>query len=145
MQRFCSRGEPITETKTFACCRSPDTSARVTVTPFTRGSRSSNRIVSLATSRIASATRARRCVFMVASSRGPSHVQLVVEQLRDRVDAERLYDLLERLPDVAVLDADHGHAQHHQLPVVQGVDLGTRDVERVPQPVQDDANDLPLI
>src|SRR5947199_5906161 len=94
MHNCCSFGSPITDTYTLACCKSPDTSARVTVTRLTRGSRSSNRIVSLATSRTASATRASRCVFMGPSPR--SDLDLVVQQFRHRVDPEGGHDLLER-------------------------------------------------
>src|SRR5260370_34994156 len=64
MHKCCSPGVPMTDTKILACCKSPETSTRVTVTPFMRGSRNSKIIVSLATSRTTSATRARRCVFM---------------------------------------------------------------------------------
>src|SRR5437764_11271145 len=111
MQRFCSRGEPITETKTLACCRSPDTSARVTVTPLTRGSRSSKRIVSLATSRMASETRARRCIFMMV---GPCrsgvppdlHFQLVVQKLGRRLPSQGFHDFVQRSTHVVALVAD---------------------------------------
>src|SRR6266852_3060821 len=93
MVNCCSDGDPMSETKILACCKSPETSARVTVTPFTRGSRSSKRIVSLATSRTASATRARRWVFMQLGSR--SNQQLMVEQFRHRVATQRLNDLFQ--------------------------------------------------
>src|SRR4051812_36479128 len=105
------------DTNTLACCRSPDTSARVTVTPLTRGSRSSNRMVSLATSRIASAMRARRCVFIsdvhcpLSTVRRPppnfggqrtadsgqvlSDLQLVIDELRHGMPPQRLHDVLQ--------------------------------------------------
>src|SRR5690348_3422709 len=134
MHRSCSFGVPMTDTKTLACCKSPDTSARVTVTFLIRGSFSSNRIVSLATSRITSATRASRCVFMdpfapVADAPGSPryirlarlYVELVVEQLGDRVAPQGGDDLLQGATDMARLVADDGHAEDRELAVVQGV------------------------
>ena len=56
----CSFSVPMTDTNTLQCWRSPDTSARVTVTPFTRGSLRSNRMALAAVSRTTSATRASR-------------------------------------------------------------------------------------
>src|SRR5262245_62736120 len=148
--RSCSFGLPITDTYTLACCRSPDTSARVTVTPLTRGSRSSNRIVWLATSRTASATRANRCVFMVRAPWGKEssvllHVEVVAHQLGHRVAPQRLDDLLQGGADMAGLVAHHRESQDRHLAVVQRPDLGHRHVEPVAQPVLDAAHHLPLV
>src|SRR5271168_2557634 len=114
MHNSCSLGVPMTDTKILACCKSADTSARVTVTFLTRGSCNSNRMVSLATSRITSATRAKRCVFMVVpqvrtdktvratapwaghSCPAWSNFHLVVEQLRHGVRAQGLHYLPQR-------------------------------------------------
>src|SRR5207302_9609024 len=88
MHRSCSLVVPMIDTYTWACCWSADTSARVTVTPLTRGSRISNRMVSAATSRMTSAPRAVRCAFMATL-----YLDLVSQRLRDRVGAQRLDDL----------------------------------------------------
>ena len=61
---FPSFSDPITETYTLACCKSPEVSTRVTVMFLTRGSRTSNKIVEAATSRMTSETRSSRCDFM---------------------------------------------------------------------------------
>src|SRR5205814_8067838 len=113
---------------TLACCRSAETSVRVTVTPLTRGSRISNRMVSAATSRMTSATRAVRWAFMATL-----YLDLVSQKLRDRVDAQGLSDLAERHLDAVDLGADHGDAQLRQLAVVLVLDLRHRDVELVTQ------------
>src|SRR5438552_8987293 len=120
MHRFCSWGEPMMDTYTLACWRSPDISARVTVTPLTRGSRSSKRMVSLATSRTTSATRARRCVFIALFSvrdRPPSqqasgrhcsptlrllgrlNIHLVIDELCHGSSTQSLHDLAGRRAD----------------------------------------------
>src|SRR5579884_60832 len=117
------------ETYTLACCKSPDTSARVTVTNFTRGSRSSNRIVSLATSRTASATRARRWVFMML------YFHLVIEQFRHRMPTQGRDDLLESRANVLRLVADHRHSQHNKLAMILRLYLGHRHVKIVTQAV----------
>src|SRR4051794_37911013 len=120
----------MTETKILACCKSAETSARVTVTILTRGSCISNRIVSAATSRMASATRASRWVFMVgnpaqeedqaispwprgcglgaAANRSALNFHVMVQQLRYRVAAQGGDDLLEDRPHVMGFVADHG-------------------------------------
>src|SRR6516225_5057256 len=118
MHSSCSLGSPMTDTNTLACCKSPETSARVTVTPvvLTRGSRSSNRIVSLATSRTASATRASRWAFM-------SHFHLAVDELGHRVPPQRLGDLLQGAAHVSGLGPDHRHAQDRHLPLLLRLDL----------------------
>src|SRR5262249_33784710 len=130
-----SFGEPITETYTLACCRSPETSVRVTVTFLTRGSRSSKRMVSLATSRMTSATRASRCSFMAGPPR--SYFEFVVEQLGRGVGPECLDDLAQSHLDVMRLVADLGHPQDGQLAAVLGLDLRHRHVKVVVQLVLD--------
>src|SRR5262245_25523196 len=132
------------DTKTLACCRSPDTSARVTVTPFTRGSFSSNRMVSLATSRMTSRTRARRWVFIQGqpwSLAVPGdrilHVQFTINEFRHRVPAQRLGDDLQRVADRLHLAADQGEPQHRASVLVQRIHLSGGHAELVAQPVED--------
>src|SRR5262245_48730877 len=154
MHSFCSCSVPMIETYTLACCKSPDTSARVTVTPLTRGSRSSNRIVSLATSRITSETRASRCAFMprspvrrrpVAFCPSALDVDLMIDELRHRVILERPDDLVEGGPYVADFIAHHRKTQDGELAVILFLDLRHRHVELVPQPVLDAANHLAFV
>src|SRR6266545_1861391 len=126
MQSSCSRGEPMSETYTLACCRSPDTSVRVTVTALTRGSRNSNRMVSLATSRTTSATRASRCAFMASPPPAPLvslDLKFVVEQFRGRVRAQRLDDLAQRPFDRVGHVTDHRKPQDGEPVIVLGLDL----------------------
>src|SRR5262245_47887824 len=119
----CSLALPMIEMKTFACCRSLVTSARVTVTPLTRGSFISNRIVSVATSRITSRTRARRWAFMRCL------FHLAADKLRDRVASERLGDALEHVAHVLAVPPNHRETQDQRARVVELLDLGGRNVE----------------
>src|SRR5215207_4679253 len=94
--RPSSRTNSMTETNTLACCRSAETSARVTVVNLIRGSRTSNRIASLATSRMASATRARRWCFIGGGSEQRAiDGRLGGNELRDRVTPEGVGDGLQ--------------------------------------------------
>src|SRR4051812_42287066 len=131
MHSCCSFGEPIKDTKILACCKSAETSVRVTVTPLTRGSCNSNKIVSAATSRTTSATRAVRCAFMVL----PSNLDLVFQKLRHGVDAQCLGNLPQRHLDAVDLRPDHGDTQNRQLAMVLMLNLGHRDVELVAESV----------
>src|SRR5579883_463085 len=135
----CCLSVPMTETYTLACCKSPDTSARVTVTNFTRGSRSSNRMVSLATSRMASATRARRWVFMVL------YFHLEIEKFRHGMPAQGGEDLLESRANVLRLVTDHCQSQYHELAMVLRLHLGHGHVEIVAQAVLDALYHLALV
>src|SRR3954452_10955613 len=108
-------------------------------------------MVSLATSRIASATRASRKVFMrllipVPCWLGrPSHFDFVIDELGHGVTAERLNNLLQGSPHRPGLVADHGHAEHRQLTLVLRLDLGHRDIKLVPQAVLDTPDHLSLV
>src|SRR5216684_1560950 len=104
----------MTETNTLACCKSPETSVRVTVTPLTRGSRNSKRMVSLATSRITSATRANRCAFISQSL----HFHLVIDKLGHRMRSQRLHDFGEDGADRLGFVTYHRHAQDGELAVI---------------------------
>src|SRR5690242_20434171 len=110
MHNSCSLAVPMMETKTLACCKSADTSARVTVTPFTRGSCISNRIVSLATSRITSETLARRCVFMVPQVY-LERFDLMIHQLGHGMYAEGFDDLPQSGLHVVRFIANHRQAE----------------------------------
>src|ERR1700722_18526338 len=140
MHSACSFGVPITDTNTLACCKSPATSARVTVTFLTRGSRNSNRIVSLATSRMTSETRARRCCFMLgpisakpqaAKDRKRLNFHFVGDQFRHGMAAQGLHDLAQRRFQMVRFVAHHRHAQDRQLAVVELLHLRNRNVEMV--------------
>src|SRR5579871_2984412 len=106
----------MTETKTLACCKSPDTSARVTVTHLTRGSRSSNRIVSLATSRTTSVTRANRYGFMAAFLdswwMAAASFHLVIQQFRRRMPPNFIDDTVQGGTNVAGRRAHQRDAQN---------------------------------
>src|SRR5262245_43178051 len=135
----CSLAEPMIETKTLACCRSLVTSARVTVTPLTRGSFISNRIVSLATSRITSRTRARRWAFI------QSLFHLATDVLRDRMAFQRLCDSLERASPVLAVPTDHGEPQNQRARVVEFLDLGGTHIEFSAKSVENAARHLALV
>lgn len=41
--------------------------------------------------------------------------------------------------------SSHGKTQHHQLALILGIDFGRGDIEAIPEPIQDAADDLPLV
>src|SRR5262245_26171643 len=148
--RLRSRSEPMTDTYTLACCKSADTSARVTVVNLIRGSLSSNRIASLATSRMASATRASRWCFMAVNRPpGSEHraqdFRLGGHELGHRVRPQGVADLFECRLHCPGLVGHRRDAEDDHLVVVAGVHLRGRHVEPVPQSLQHAANDLPLV
>src|SRR5262245_14531174 len=147
--RLWSRSEPMTETNTLACCRSAETSARVTVVNLIRGSFNSNRMASLATSRMASATRARRWCFIsqprAGSEHRAQHLGLGRDELGDRVGPQGVADLFERPLDRGHLVRHGGDPKDDHLVIVLGLDFGRGYVEPVSQPLDDAADHLALV
>src|SRR5712692_10233777 len=159
-QSCCSPAVPMTETYTLACWRSPETSLRVTVTPFTRGSRNSKRIVSLATSRTTSATRANRWGFISAirgftppallgpyrpPNKNNLNLELIVNQFGHRVASQRLQDLRKVFAYLAAFVAHHRQTQDGKLTVILGLHLCHGNVVTVSQPILNAAHHLTLV
>src|SRR5260221_10082701 len=132
-----------------------------------RGSCNSNKIVSAATSRIASDTRARRCCFMIRSRRSGTVVPGVlcnnphqslrswwglvsnfhfrIDELGNRMCLERVHDFTKRFLERMRLVADDGEAEDDHLAIVVGFDLSDRHVERLPQAILDAVEHLAFV
>jgi hypothetical protein len=69
----------------------------------------------------------------------------VIEKLGNGMGPHRINQLVENAPDESLFITNQRHPQHGQLSVVELIDLGDGDGERISQSILDASNNLSLI